>query len=143
MITLDTFAKRFTGLKRFVHKRGTELLIKHNEAIVKMQKDQHLAGVNKQDKIMQQGYSSGYAKRRKKKGLQTSYVDLHFTGKYHKGLKVRPDKEGVNVESNVEYEKYLRERFEGMAGLTKKNADVISNIIAKELAIDIKKYLVE
>jgi hypothetical protein len=43
----------------------------------------------------------------------------------------------------VEYEKYLRGRFEGMAGLTKKNADVISNIIAKELAIDIKKYLVE
>jgi len=42
--------------------------------------------MGRDDKIMQRGYSKNYGKRRKKKGLQTKYVDLHFTGKFHKSL---------------------------------------------------------
>lgn len=143
MVSFDTFVKRFSGLQDFVTKKSKEILLKENDRIVKMQQEQHMSGVGADDKTMQTGYSTGYTRTRKKKGLQTRYVDLHFSGKYHRGLKVKPVKEGLDVESNVEYEQYIRKMFPSMAGLTGKNANEISAILVKKLAPEIKKYLVK
>ena len=143
MVTLNTFVKRWGGLKDFVVKKSQEILLRENDRLVKMQQEQHHEGKGASGKTMQTGYSSGYAKQRKKKGLQTKYVDLHFSGKYHKGLKVKPTKGGVNIESNVEYEQYIRKMFPDLAGLDGKNAKEIRTLLAKELAPQIKKYLVK
>ena len=142
MVTLDTFANRVSGLRKFLLKRGQEILISRQAEVVKMVREQHHAGVNKLGKQMQSGYSSGYGKRRKKRGLQTKFVDLHFSGKYHKGLRLEPVRGGVDVQSPEPYAWYLRGNFPNMAGLTKENADVVAEILANILAPEIKKYLV-
>ncbi len=148
MVTFDTFEKRFSGLKKFLLKRGQEILISRQAEVVKMVREQHHAGVNKLGKQMQSGYSAGYGKRRKKKGLQTKFVDLHFSGKYHKGLKLEPAfhsshiKKGIDVTGDTDYEKYLRGNFPNMAGLTKEHADEVAEILAKLIAPEIEKYLV-
>ena len=142
MVEFKEFARRFGMLPAFIDKEGKNILKSNEKLIVDMQKDQHHRGVNKMSEQMQGGYSTGYGKRRKKKGLQTSYVDLHFSGKFHKGLKVTPAKGGVDVKSNVDYEKYLRGNFPGEAGVTKQNAETLAEIVAKKLAVEIKKYLV-
>ena len=142
MVEFKEFARRFGKLQAFVVKEGQKILKANEKMIVDMQTSQHHAGVNKDSEQMQGGYSTGYGKRRKKKGLQTSFVDLHFSGKYHKSLKVVPAKGGVDVKSNVDYEQYLRKNFPGEAGLTSPNAEAVAEIVANKLAVEIKKFLV-
>jgi len=142
MVTFQTFANRFAKLRAYVESEGQKILKRNEKMLVEMQTEQHHAGLNKKSEQMQGGYSTGYSKRRKKKGLQTSFVDLHFSGKYHKGLKVTPAKGGVDIRSNVDYEQYLRKNFPGEAGLTGVNAEAVAELVAKELAVKIKKFLV-
>ena len=134
MVDLKEFARRFGKLKTFVHKE----LKKRQDEITGMQKTQHHAGENVEGDKMQSGYSTGYTKRRKKKGVQTSFVDLHFTGKMHKGLKVLPVKGGVDIRSKEPYEYYVRGNFPKSFGLTEPNAESL----AEKLAVNIKKYLI-
>jgi hypothetical protein len=142
MVTFDEFVRRFSGLKAFVEKKAQEIIMSRGEEIVQMVRDQHLKGVNIHGKKMQTGYSPGYSRRRRKKGLQVRYVDLHFTGKMHRGLKVIPVKEGVDVRSEEPYEWYVRANFPESFGLTRENANDVSEALANLLAPEIKKYLV-
>jgi len=142
MIDFNTFVKRIDQLERFVRIQAQKTLKKQGQDIIKMMRGQHHAGLNREGKQMQSGYSTGYGKRRKKSGLQTKFVDLHFTGKYHKSLKVVSQKNGVDVSSTEPYAHYLRGNFPGMAGLTPKNADDMSEVIADILAPKIKKFLI-
>ena len=142
MVDFKEFARRFGSLPDFIQKEGKKILKQNESLIVGMQTKQHHAGVNVKDEQMQGGYSTGYGKRRKKKGLQTSFVDLHFSGRFHKSLKVVPSKGGVDVRSDVDYEKYLRTNFPGEAGVTKPNAEIVAEIVAKQLAVKMKKFLV-
>ncbi len=142
MVNFDEFARRFGNLPDFIRKEGRKILKQNEKLIVDMQTGQHHKGVNIHSEQMQGGYSTGYGKRRKKSGLQTSFVDLHFSGKFHKSLKVVPAKGGVDVKSNVDYEKYLRGNFPGEAGLTATNAEQVAEIVANLLAVQMKKFLV-
>ena len=123
MVTLDTFANRVSGLRKFLLKRGQEIIISRQEKVVNMVRLQHHAGKNKLGKRMQSGYSTPYGKRRKKKGLQTKFVDLHFTGEYHKSLFLVPSvkkfdqQAGINVLSDADYAKYLRGNFPNSTGI--------------------------
>ena len=142
MVTFEVFVKRFGGLKKFIVKRSQKILKEREKEIVEMITDQQHSGVGSDGQKMQSGYSTGYAKKRKKKGLQTRFVDLHFTGKMHKGMKILPVKDGVDIRSKEPYEYYVRANFPKGFSLTKDNADVVANIVANQLAVEIKKYLV-
>ena len=142
MVDFKVFVKRFEKLEPFVRKEGNKILLTQGKEIVEMVKEQQHDGKNADAKVMQSGYSTGYGKQRKKKGLQTRFVDLHFTGKYHDKLKTVAAKEGVDVESNVDYEQYIRGNFPNSVGLTPENAQKTAVIISNILAPKIKKYLV-
>jgi hypothetical protein len=147
MVDFDTFVKRFSKLKPFILKTTKEIVKELEPEIVKMVVDQQLEGINSEGNQMQSGYSKGYTKRRQKRGLQTKYVDLHFTGKMHKGMKVVPvkyasDEEGIDIRSREPYEYYVRANFPKGFSLTQGNAQIAGNLIADRLAIHIKKYLV-
>ena len=142
MVEFKEFARRFGGLPNFIRKEGKRILKENESTVTNMQTEQHHKGVNKRGEQMQSGYSTGYGKRRKKSGLQTSFVDLHFTGQFHKGLKVKPVKGGVDIRSDVDYEKYLRGNFPGEAGVTPDNAETLAQLVANILAPQIKKFLV-
>lgn len=132
MVDFKEFSRRFSKLPAFIQKE-----IKKSD-VVKMVREQQHAGVNKDNEKMQSGYSAGYGKRRRGKGLQTSFVDLHFSGKMHKGLKPIPVKGGIDVRSKEPYEYYVRGNFPKSFGLIDANAE----LLAEKLAVQIKKYLV-
>jgi len=142
MVEFKEFARRFSKLSTFITKQGQKILRENSRELVEMQKEQQIGGVNREGQQIQSGYSTGYAKRRKTRGLQTSFVDLHFSGKMHKGFKVIPVKGGVDIRSREPYEYYVRANFPKAWGLTAQNAEVIANIVAERLAVEIKKYLV-
>ena len=143
MVEWDTFIKRANGLAEYVQKQSSELLFKRSKEIVELNNKQLMQGKGKSGDIMQRGYSSGYSKLRKKKGLQTSYVDLKFTGKYQDTRKGVKSQKGLNIISDVDYEKYLRGNFPDHVGLTSDNQELIKELLVPELAVMIKKYLTQ
>lgn len=143
MVELEVFIKRLHGLTDFVNKVGADLLLEKEKEIVNMNNEQLLKGKNISDDIMQRGYSTQYGKKRRKAGLQTSYVDLKFTGAYQDSRKGMKAKGGMNIVSGVDYEKYLRGNFPDHVGLNKVDSDIVAAMIQKPLAVLIKKYLVE
>jgi len=142
MVEFKEFSRRFGMLPAFIKKEGKKILKGDQQRIIDMVKAQQHAGVNVEGEQMQGGYSKGYRKRRSKKGLQTGFVDLHFTGKMHKGLKVRPVKSGVDVRSHEPYEYYVRANFPKSFGLIEPNAELIASHVANLLAVQMKKFLV-
>ena len=143
MVTLDVFFDRLKGLEYQAKKIGTELLFRRSNEIVKLSNAELLKGLNTEGVVIQKGYSKGYAVRRKKAGLQTGFVDLYFTGKFQdtsRGVKVV---EGLDIDSGVDYEKWIRKRFKNIRGLNAEQAEMEAEKIAEELAVELKKYLVE
>lgn len=124
-------------------KEGKRVLSGQEREILDMIRSQHHEGMGRDDKIMQRGYSKSYGKRRKKKGLQTKFVDLHFTGKFHKSLDLVPTKEGMDVQSTEPYGYYVKANFPTSAGLTKENAEKVATLVANILAPKIKNYLIK
>lgn len=143
MVTLNEFVKRFTNLKKYVIKRTKQILKEYETEIVDMIRSQQLAGIDSEGNQMQSGYSKGYKKRRQKAGLQTKFVDLHFTGKMHKGMKVRAVPNGVDIRSREPYEYWVRYHFPKGFSLTVKNAEIVGNFVADKLAVDIENFLVK
>jgi len=140
-VEFDIFVKRFSELDNFLREKSGDLLMKHERRIVELNNAQLMAGKNIDSNIMQSGYSPNYARRRRKKGLQTSFVDLKFTGKYQDSRKGQKVKDGLNVVSGVDYEKYLRGNFPRHVGLDDKNSEEIASLLEKEVAVLIEKYL--
>ena len=143
MVSFETFVKRWGGLKKFILKRSQAILVEHGDEIREMIIKQQHEGINSEGQKMQTGYSPGYGKKRKKKGLQTRFVDLHFTGTMHKGMKTIPVKGGVDIRSKEPYEYYVRANFPKGFEATKKNANIIGEFVANKLAVEMKKYLVK
>jgi len=143
MISFKEFVRRFGGLKKFIEKEVKKILKEHEKEIVDMIVRQQHEGIGSDGQKLQTGYSKGYAKRRKKKGLQTGYVDLHFTGKMHKGMKVLSVPGGVDIRSKEPYEYYVRANFPKGFSTTPENAKLIGDFIAAQLAIRMKIYLVK
>lgn len=142
MVEFPVFVKRVDQMDRFIRKEAPKVLKQQGKEIIEMVKDQHHEGLNRDGEKMQSGYSPAYGRKRKKRGLQTRFVDLHYTGNYHKSLKVVPQRDGVDVQSTEPYAFYLRKNFPGMAGLTPENAETVAEAIANILAPKIKKFLV-
>jgi hypothetical protein len=141
MVELATFVDRFKGLEAFLKKESSNLLLKHNNDIVPLANSQLLKGVNVEGQTMQRGYSTPYGKRRGKKGLQTGFVDLKFSGKYQDTKKLVAYDYGVDIRSAADYEAYLRANFPGHVGLTEPNAEVIGAKMADDISVLIENYL--
>ena len=142
MVTFDVFVKRMNKLDNFVNKVAPELLLKNEKEIVDLNNAQLMAGKNTDSETMQRGYSTQYGKKRRKAGLQTSFVDLKFSGAYQDSRKGKKSSKGINIISDVDYEKYLRGNFPGHVGLNKVDSNFVAKMISKPLAILIKKYLI-
>ena len=140
-VTLEIFIDRLGNLENYLKKKVSEVVMEHQDKIVDLSTAQLMEGKNIEDKLMQTGYSTQYEKRRQKTGLQTKFVDLRFSGKYQDTKKLYKTREGFDIKSDADYEKYLRGNFPGHVGLTEKNSKVISDDLVNEIAILTKKYL--
>jgi hypothetical protein len=141
MVTLEKFISNLDGLEAYLQKESSKILLQHNNDIVPLANSQLLKGVNIKEQTMQRGYSTQYGKRRSKKGLQTGFVDLKFSGKYQDTKKLVAYGYGVDIRSAADYEAYLRGNFPDHVGLTEPNAEIVGEKIASELTVLIDKYL--
>jgi len=143
-VTIDEFARRWDGLKDFIL-HDISRITKEKAAIVEeMQRKRLAKGKSTEGKTIQKGYSPGYAKRRKKRGLQTNYVDLNFTGEFYESLEIKELAEVGEFEtiSYVDYSKYILDRYIGVLGINKEDGKKLKEIINQELNKSVKRYLV-
>ena len=143
--SLKEFAQRVHGLRDFITEEVQRTMIENSDVIEEIQRKRLSQGKNIEDRTIQKGYSPGYAKTRKSKGLQTNYVDLNFTGEFYQSLDMV--EEGsfgkFDIISDVDYAKYIYGRFPSIMGLTKNEAEEVKKILLKGLKEKIIKYLTE
>lgn len=144
-ISIDEFSVRLDKIKEFVSEDIDRIMIEGSQIVEDMQRGQLAKGKNIEEETIQSGYSPGYAKRRKTKGLQTKFVDLKFTGEFYESLDLTPiEKQGeFNIISFVDYYPYLVKRYPAIIGLSEKNLKLLKELIIKQLNVSIKKYLLE
>ena len=138
---VDQFISKMRNIRPFLTKSWQKIMLSLDSDIVNLQNEQLMAGKNVEGKTMQKGYSKPYAKKRTKAGLQTGFVDLRFTGKYQDTKHLFKKQEGIDIRSAADYEPHLRANFPNHVGLNEKNAEVIAEKVATQLAVEIEKYL--
>lgn len=65
-------------------------------------------------------YSKGYAKLRKRKGLQTKYIDAKFTGKYHNSIKAKRKGKDYKLDATDPKANKVEENLGNLVGLNEK-----------------------
>lgn len=141
MVTIKEFAERMGKVEAEARKAAEKIILKYNNEVVSLQNRQLLKGKDIHGETMQNGYSPAYGKLRRKKGLQTSFVDLKFTGKYQRSKKLVKYSYGVDIRSDADYEAHLRANFPDHVGLNVENSEYIAEKMAEELGNEMKKYL--
>ena len=139
------FAKRVQNIDRFIIQTTEEEIIKLEPVIRRLMQARLKIGKTVKGDTIQKGYSEPYGSKRRKKGLQTSFVDLKFSGKFYKGIfiedtKAKRSKIEIDLSSNVEYADYLR-RYDGVYGLDDKASKMVKQRIIKVITPKIKRYL--
>lgn len=91
--------------------------------------------------IQPEPYSSGYAKRRQKKGLQTDFIDLRFTGGMYQNAGLIVDNDVIRLGSEVDYEQFVSQRFAKIWGLDDESKKIYEPILMNELREKLKEQL--
>jgi len=143
-VTIGEFYRRLDGLKGFILREIGEIMERNASVTEEMQRKRLSEGKNIREKIIQKGYSPGYAKQRKRRGLQTNYVDLNFTGEFYKSLELVPEADfgSFDIISDVDYAPHIFNRYAEIMGLNKGQIKELKSIVLKELKPAIRKYLV-
>jgi len=142
-VSINEFARRWNNLKSFVVSDIDRIADDNSALIEEMQRKRLSKGKNIEGKTIQRGYSPGYAKRRKKKGLQTNYVDLNFTGEFYESLELTETNPGeYTTISYAEHAKYILDKYIGVLGLDKEDSKKLKGLMLIELNNSIKRYLV-
>ena len=90
-------------------------------------------GINSQGNDIQIGYSNMWAEERFKRGLQTDFVDLNFSGRFYKSLETIEVGDEYFLDSNVPYASDIFDRYPNILGLTNENKSIIINTLRKEI----------
>jgi hypothetical protein len=80
-------------------------------AYVEAQVSQMNAGIRSDGAEITPQYAASTVARKKRKGQPSDHVTLRDTGEYHRKMSVSVDNEDLKINSDVEYEKYLDERY--------------------------------
>jgi len=140
---IEVFIRKLRNLQHFVNVEGNRIAMKEAPLIESMQRKRLSKGKTTENKTIQKGYSPGYAKRRKKKGLQTNYVDLNFSGEFYESLQVteEPNYGSFDIVSDVDYARFLFDKHEDIVGLNKKDAHTLKKVIIERLEKSLRNYL--
>jgi len=143
-VTLEEFARRFSNVKTFISEEIDRIVNKKASVVEEMQRRRLAKGKDIEKRTIQKGYSPGYAKRRKKRGLQTNYVDLNFTGEFYESLELKetPEPGEFQTVSYVDYAKYILDRYTSVLGISVDDSKKLKQIVLGELNKSVKRYLV-
>lgn len=141
-MTIDQLYIKMKGLKGFLYKELNEFMRKDERKVIKRQQEQLLRGKNIRGGTIQRGYSPTHAAARRARGLQTSFVDLRFTGRFFKGMSIteRNDPGEFDIISDVSYYPDLVNRYPDIMGLDKHNKNELKKLIVKYLQKSLNKH---
>lgn len=92
---------------------------------------------SKGKKLSNKGYSNPYKRIRIKAGLQVSYVDTHFTGKFHANLQIIAEDGQFKITSDIDYGEHVIKRYgKEMLGIQKQ---YLQDFVDKYLIEELKK----
>lgn len=140
--TVKDLIKKLDGLEEYVSRTVDFAIIENDDDILDLNKAQMLvAGIDSQGNQLGE-YTPFSAKARKRKGLQTDYIDLRFTGNFQDRMKLK--RTGKNkFEMNSDDEKWevkLSPRWPEAIGLTDDNEERLTGLIIKVLDTNLDKY---
>jgi hypothetical protein len=86
-------------------------------------------------------YSKGYAKQRKRKGLQTAHIDAKFTGKYHNSIKAKKKGKDYELKATDSKANTVEENLGNLVGLNERAVIEVEKALKTELEALIIKEL--
>lgn len=105
--------KRLNEVRENVNKIVRETFEEHKKLIIHYNADEQLykLGQDSKGSIIRPAYRPATIKLKKAKGQPTDRVTLKDTGRFHKTLIVTPKEEYVEISSDLEYAKYLFQKY--------------------------------
>lgn len=118
--------RRFQTLSQHIDEDVVLSLEETKADFIRLNEDQWKEGIRRDGlPITPEPYSAAYGKLRRKKGLQTDFIDLYSTGAFYKNVFVASiDNDLIKFRSDVPYEKFLTKRYDKIWGLDPENVRV-------------------
>lgn len=141
---LTRLINKYKNLKPATEKIVNKIMLSNSEILENEVRGQLSKGKDGEGQTIQRGYSRQYGRRRASRGLQTSFVDLNFSGDFYKSIVMVPFigiLEYVFI-SEVEYARYLEGKYENILEISQINmVRFTKNILNPELNIGLTAFL--
>lgn len=143
---LDKFINNLANLQKNVNVLLDKRLIKDlsDKSREQLSEGKREDGTNISYEDGRSTYSPNYKKQKQRKGLQNEYIDLKYSGTFHKSIKTQKKSKGVyeNISNDSVYTGKLKGLFGGdqlLLGINEESA----NEIAEKLAQDIENLILK
>jgi hypothetical protein len=141
--TVQELIGKLKGLESFVNDSAAFALKVNSDEILDLNKAQMIvAGVDADGDQLGQ-YAPFTVEERSKKGLQTEYIDLRFTGEFQDKMELIPTgKTEVEFDSkDPKWDSDISKQWPDALGLTSDNEERAGDMIIKVIDVNVDKYL--
>lgn len=143
MNSIAQLNRKLAGIEAKVRALVNASVRRHQKEIIQRNQQQLLAGKDANDDKLGNYKDAGWVRKRKKKGLQTGYVDLKFTGDFQKSMFVRFDGIGLSLGLDAKDKKkdiLIHHWGEDILGLNEVNFDWLIDAICDDLYKGLNNY---
>jgi len=149
-MTIGQLNRKLANIETKVRSLVGQSIKRHQKEIVKRNREQLLKGEDSEGKLKTAehdpygGYkSASWIKKRKKKGRQTQYVDLRFSGDFQKSMFVKFDSTALSfgIDATDKKKEILIHHWgEEILGLNDANWEWLLDTITNDLYTGLKTY---
>lgn len=135
-------ARRFDRLD--IYGQVAVALDEDKNVLLDLQKEQFTDGKKSTGNPILPLYAKSTVKRKIRKGLPTDRVTLYETGKYYQEMYALINSQGLEIGSDVEYEKYIDRRYnqgDALYGLNEKNRQIFRRVLETTLIKNVARIL--
>jgi hypothetical protein len=139
MDTVEDLIQQLKDLPETVQRGVDKAVIDDQYEIAEINREQLLSGIDAEGNPLGEYRESTKAARRRR-GLQTDYIDLKFTGKFQRSFEI--DKKGDDYSltaKDPKWEDKLMQRWPDAIGIQKENEDRVTEIIKENIEFETDK----
>jgi hypothetical protein len=130
MPTIEELITNLEELKATIQDGVDRAMVGDSFDIAEINREQLLSGLDANVEELGQ-YAERTKAIRSKRGLQTEFIDLSFTGGSQKGLEVKKiDDKNFELSTNPRWDE---DRFPDAIGIQEKNEDKVTNIVIENI----------
>ena len=143
MNSIAQLNRKLAGIEAKVRAIVVSSIKRHEKQIVKRNQDQLKKGKDANTDQLGNYKDRKWIAKRKKKGLQTKYVDLKFSGDFQKSMFVRFDSVGISLGLDATDKKkglLIHHWGEDILGLNDQNFEWLLDVICDDLYKGLNTY---